>query len=66
VPSTPQMFRLLTEMIFVMAGGIAIKVDSGLHRAVADSRIFAIHIDAGVRSDEDALTLRETGFAYGG
>ena len=23
-------------------------------------------VDAGVRSDEDALTLRETGFAYGG
>lgn len=111
---------------------VAIKVDSGLHRAVADSRVFAIHIvgksqkdlataffrgaqfadgklngydvetgqtgaplllatpawfecrvlqevrggdhtvfvgevvEAGVRSDEDALTLREAGFAYGG
>ena len=111
---------------------VAIKADSGLHRAVAASRIFAVHIvgksqkelataffrgaelagdklngyavetgqtgaplllappawfecrvvnevrggdhtifvgevvDAGVRSDEEALTLRETGFAYGG
>lgn len=111
---------------------LAIKADSGLHRAVAASRIFAVHIvgksqkelataffrgadpagsmlngyavetgqtgaplllappawfecrvvnevrggdhtifvgevvDAGVRSEEEALTLRETGFAYGG
>jgi len=111
---------------------VAIKADSGLHRAVAASRIFAVHIvgksqkdlataffrgalpagdtlngyaveigqtgaplllappawfecrvvnevpggdhtifvgevvDAGVRSEEEALTLRETGFAYGG
>jgi flavin reductase (DIM6/NTAB) family NADH-FMN oxidoreductase RutF len=111
---------------------VAIKADSGLHRAVSASRIFAVHIvgksqkglataffrgaepangklngyavetgqtgaplllappawfecrvvnevpggdhtifvgevvDAGVRSDEEALTLRETGFAYGG
>jgi flavin reductase (DIM6/NTAB) family NADH-FMN oxidoreductase RutF len=111
---------------------VAIRLDSGLHRAVASSRVFAIHIvgksqkdlataffrgaepsgdklngytvetgqtgaplllappawfecrvvhevrggdhtifvgevvDAGVRSDEEALTLRETGFAYGG
>ena len=111
---------------------VAIKADSGLHRAVSASRIFAVHIvgksqkdlataffrgaelvgnmlngyavesgqtgapllldppawfecrvvnevrggdhtifvgevvDAGVRSEEEALTLRETGFAYGG
>jgi len=111
---------------------VAIKADSGLHRAVAASRIFAVHIvgksqkelaaaffrgaqpaantlngyavetgltgaplllappawfecrvvnevrggdhtifvgevvDAGVRSEEEALTLRDTGFAYGG
>ena len=111
---------------------VAIKLDTGLHRAVFDSRVFAIHIvgksqrnlatsffrggqptegklngyemttgqtgvplllatpawfecrvkhevrggdhtifvgevvDAGIRSDEEALTLRETGFAYGG
>jgi flavin reductase (DIM6/NTAB) family NADH-FMN oxidoreductase RutF len=111
---------------------VAIKADSGLHRAVSASRVFAVHIvgksqkglataffrgaepangklngyavetgqtgaplllappawfecrvvnevpggdhtifvgevvDAGVRSDEEALTLRETGFAYGG
>ena len=111
---------------------VAIQAESGLHRAVAASRIFAVHIvgksqkelataffrgaqpaegklngyavepgttgaprllappawfecrvvhevrggdhtifvgevvDAGVRSDEEVLTLRETGFAYGG
>ena len=111
---------------------VAIKADSGLHRAVSASRIFAVHIvgksqkelataffrgaelvgnmlngyavetgqtgaplllappawfecrvvnevrggdhtifvgevvNAGVRSEEEALTLRETGFAYGG
>jgi len=111
---------------------VAIKADSGLHRAVSASRIFAVHIvgksqkelamaffrgaepaantlngyvvetgqtgvpllvappawfecrvvnevrggdhtifvgevvDAGVRSEEEALTLRDTGFAYGG